>query len=77
MKRVYKRGRGDPADVKHVMHISESLTELKVTSLSKFSFSQVDVEGMLPHEDDPMVISVQIFDKDINKVLNDLGNTYN
>lgn len=57
------------------MHIFELLLELKVAFMPEISFSQWDVDRILPHEDDPMVISMQIFDWDIKRVLIDLGSS--
>lgn len=38
---------------RQVMHIFESLLELKVAFMPKISFSQRDVDQILPHEDGP------------------------
>lgn len=62
---------------RQVMHIFESLLELKVAFMPEISFSQRDVDRILPHEDDPMVISMQIFEWDIKRVLIDLGSSTN
>lgn len=40
-------------------------------------FSYLDVKGVLPREDDPKVISLQIFVWDIKRVLIDLGSSDN
>ena len=36
-------------------------------------FSTTDYEGVVPHDDDPMVITLQIFNCDVKRVLIDPG----
>jgi len=35
------------------------------------SFSEADFEGVVPHDDDPMVVTLQIFNWDVKRVLID------
>jgi len=39
------------------------------------TFSPSDFEGVVPHDDDSMVVTLQIFNWDVKKVLIDLGSS--
>lgn len=46
--------------VRQIMHIAEAHPTEATSSLSEISFSSKISEGVAPHEDDPMVVTVHI-----------------
>lgn len=55
----------------HVMHVTSAHpTESKV-SIQASSFSHIVVEGIIPHEDNPIVINLEIHDLNVKIVLID------
>lgn len=54
---------------RHVMHISSVPLIESMSLFVTVSFSQRDAKGIIPHEDDQMVINLQIHDRSVNKVL--------
>lgn len=59
------------------MHIATTLSIERTVSLTKISFSSRDVKRVIPHEDDHMVINLQMHNRNIKKVFVDPNNSTN
>lgn len=58
-----------------VMHISETIVHEAEQDLDPVGFSKRDTMGIMPHEDDPMLIKIQIQYWTFKRVLVDLGSS--
>lgn len=56
-------------NAKYVMHTDRVRPPSRVSLTLKISFSRRCAEGKIPHEDDPMMITLQICDWNVKRVL--------
>lgn len=58
-----------------VMQTSSSSQTSMVHNVPELSFSPKDFEGISPHEDDPLVVVVQVLNYNVRRVLIDPGSS--
>jgi hypothetical protein len=63
--------------LRQVNHVTELMGEVSFPKIPELSFSEKDSEGVVPHDNDPLVIQVHILGWDLKRVLMDTGNSAN
>ncbi|MCH90939.1 gag-pol polyprotein [Trifolium medium] len=61
--------------VRQVNQIAEMIRKISFPKTPELTFSERDAEGIVPHDNDPLVIQVQIFSWNIKRVLVDSGSS--
>lgn len=57
------------------MHMVDSPPKLRSTFVPDVTFSHCDTKGISSHEEDPIVINMQLFNWDVGHILLDFGSS--